>query len=529
MNGERALPASSRLRVFAPLFLLTSHVSPLFAQRHDALHYDIAITLPATDSVIHAVVTTRWRLTGSRPAVLDLDASLTVTAASVDGRPVRWRRDGNTIVLPVSGRAGAEVTTSVDYTGIATDGLIIRGAGADRTIFADNWPERARYWLASNDDPADKASVSWQINAPSRLRVVANGRITTQDNLSGGMIRWRFDNPEPIPVYTMVVGAAVFDIAMLPAAACATRCVQVMVFTNSGDSGGPAFLNASRMIDFFSGRFGRFPYAELRHVQSTTRFGGMENATAIFYDTRAIHEGTLRETTVAHETAHQWFGDAVTEAAWLHLWLSEGFASYAAALWAEHEGGDSALRTTMADARQAVMASAVVDRPILDSAVSDPMQRLNPNNYQKGSWVLHTLRGLVGDEVFFRGIRRYVRTFEHRNALSDDFAGIMGEEAGRDLTWYFRQALSQPGYPVLEVSTEVEGGHLVISVRQVQKEAWGLFRIPNLEVLVDDRTIAVDLQGALTRVATHWAGDGPPRVVKVDPRGKWLLTVSGER
>ena len=527
MNSERAAP--TRLRVLAPLLLLTAHLSPLFAQRHDALHYDIALTLPAIDSVLRAVVTTRWRLTGPQPVVVDLDSSLAVTAATVAGHPVTWRRNGNTIELPVPATAGNDVTTSVTYSGIATDGLIIRGLGPGRTIFADNWPDRARFWLASNDHPGDKAGVSWQIDAPAMLRVVANGSVTAQDTLSGGMIRWRFENPEPIPVYTMVVGAAVFETAVLPAAGCATRCVPVSVLTYPGDSGGIAFRNASRMIDFFAERFGRFPYSELRHVQSATRFGGMENATAIFYNGPAIHDGTLREPTVAHETAHQWFGDAVTEAEWHHLWLSEGFSNYAAALWAEHEEGDSALRATMAAARSAVMASAVLDRPILDSAITDPMKQLNSNNYQKGSWVLHTLRALVGDEVFFRGMRRYVRTYEHGNALSEDFARIMEEEAGRDLSWYFRQALRQPGHPVLDVRTEVEGGHLVISVRQVQPEAWGLFRIPNLEVTVDDRAISVDVQGPLTRVATHWAGSGPPRTVRVDPGQRWLLEVRREQ
>ena len=547
MNGEREQlchaerSEAAELRPFAALRVtlrLTSYLSlltaaaPLTAQRHDALHYDIALTLSATDSILRAEVTTRWRLTGARPVILDLDSTMTVTAATVEARPVRWTRRGNTVVIPVPGRRGSQTATTVTYAGVPRDGLIIRGSGPTRTIFADNWPDRARYWLASNDHPGDKASVAWQITAPAEYGVVATGSPAGVDTLPAGALRRRFRNSEPVPVYTMVVGMADFTMTPLSPLPCAaTRCVPVSLWTAPEDAqralDGP-FRNAAGMVDFFSTLFGRFPYAELRHVQSTTRFGGMENATAIFYSSAAIHEGRLGEATVAHETAHQWFGDAVTEAEWLHLWLSEGFATYGAALWAEHEGGDSALAAAMRSARDAVMASAVVERPILDSAITDRMKLLNANNYQKGSWVLHSLRGLVGDEVFFRGIRRYVRTYEHGNALSRDFARIMGQEAGRDLTWYFRQALSQPGYPVLDVSTEVESGHLVIVIRQVQKKSWGLFRIPRLEVSLDDRTIAVDVQGALTRVATHWAGE-VPRSVTVDPKGRWLLKVSGER
>lgn len=533
MRGER-WGWKHTLRVFpltTHLSLLTA-VAPLTAQRHDALHYEIELTLSATDSILRARVSTRWRLTGARPVILDLDSALTVTGATVDARPVRWRRRGNTIVLPVTGYLGREVTTSVTYSGMPREGLLVRGSGAGRTIFADNWPDRARDWLASNDRPGDKASVAWRITAPAEFGVVATGSLTGVDTLPEGMLRRRFVNPAPVPVYTMVFGMATFTSTALSPPPCDTGCVPVMVLTTPGDSAiaisGP-FRNATRMIDFFAERFGAFPYAELRHVQSTTRFGGMENATAIFYDTRAIHEGSLAEATVAHETAHQWFGDAVTQSEWHHLWLSEGFASYGAALWAEHEGGDSALSATMRSARDAVIASPVVERPILDFAITDRMKLLNANNYQKGSWVLHSLRGLVGDEVFFRGIRRYVRSYQHGNALSGDFARIMGEEAGRDLTWYFHQALTQPGYPRLGVTTEVEGSHLVITVRQLQKKSWGLFRIPNLEVALDDRTITMDVQGALTRVATHWAGDAPPRQVLVDPKGKWLLEVRGER
>ena len=530
----RGLSSMRRFRLTTHVLRLTALLTaaaPLTAQRHDALHYDISLTLSATDTVLRAVVATRWRLTGAEPVVVDLDAALTVTGATVDARPVRWQRRGSTVVVPVTGRAGREVTTTVSYAGVPKDGLIIRGSGASRTIFADNWPDRARYWLASNDHPGDKASVAWQITAPSEYGVVATGRLTAVDTLPAGMLRRRFVNSEPVPVYTMVIGMANFTVTPLSPLPCDTGCVPVSLWTAPEDAQGARdgpFRNAAAMIDVFAGLFGRFPYGELRHVQSTTRFGGMENATAIFYDTRAIHEGRLNEATVAHETAHQWFGDAVTETEWHHLWLSEGFASYGAALWAEHQGGDSALAATMRSAREAVMASPVVERPILDSTITDRMKLLNANNYQKGAWVLHSLRAMVGDEVFFRGVRRYVRTYQHRNALSRDFARIMGEEAGRDLTWYFRQALAQPGYPVLAVSTEAEGGHLIVAVRQVQKKAWGLFRMPKLEIMLDDRTIAVDVQGALTRVATHWTGEAP-RTVTVDPHNKWLLAVRGER
>jgi len=500
--------------------------------RHDAQSYAFSLHLSDTSTIVSVEVETAWRLTGRGPVVLDLDSTWAIGKAEVNGRAVRWRREGNRVVIPVAGRAGTTVTTRVQYAGTPTDGLVVRSAGADRTIFADNWPDRARHWLASQDHPADKASVSWTIDAPPGFTVVANGRLEGVDSSSAGRAVWRFLNPEPIPVYTMVIGMARLAVTKLPPAGCPSRCVPVSVITYPADSAfavdGP-FRNASAMVEFFSNRIAPFPYAELRHVESSTRFGGMENATVIFYDEKGYRARRTREETVAHETAHQWFGDAVTEADWHHLWLSEGFASYGAALWDERQGGDSALRATMRTARATVLASAITERPILDSAVTDRMRLLNSNNYQKGAWVLHSLRGLMGDSGFFRGLTRYYLAFAHRNALSSDFARVMAETAGQDLGWFFRQSLTQPGYPVFEVATEVEGGHLVLTLRQVQKKAWGSYRIPNLRVRLDDRVLTVDVTGPTTQIATHWAGDLAPRVVEIDPDGWWLLSVRGEK
>ena len=525
-----------RLCVLASLFA----AAPLTAQdplagrwdnvrlHHDALRYDIALSLPDSGGFISAEVTTRWRLTGPGPVVIDLDSILTVRRVTANGASAAWRREGNRILIPVRGRAGDTVTTAVRYDGVPRDGLLLRGAGTERTVFADNWPDRARHWLAAQDHPADKAAVGWRIEAPAGYVVLATGSLLGVDSLPDGRRRWRFDNPAPVPVYTMVAGMARLAVTPLPKAGCPARCVPVSVLTYPADSAfavdGP-FRRASEIVEFFSARIAPFPYGELRHVESSTIFGGMENATAIFYDEKGYRERRTSERTVAHETMHQWFGDAVTEADWHHLWLSEGFATYGAALWAEHVGGDSALRAAMREEKETLIHRPIIERPILDSTVTDRMQLLNPNNYNKGAWVLHSLRGLMGDSAFFAGLAGYFRRYEHRNALSSDLARIMGQAAHRDLGWYFRQALLQPGYPVLEVTTELDAGHLLVTVRQVQKEAWGTYRMPDLEIRLDQRVLRVDVEGPITRVATHWEGDRPPAVVEVDPAGWWLVEV----
>ncbi len=531
------------------LFLAQVAQAPLAARhdaerpRHDATHYDVWIRLADSGSVFQAAVTTAWRLTGREPVRINLDSAYRVRSLTIDGRPAAYRRQGaDLLVVTLPRTPKATVVTKIEYDGappkfvradrrqseLLDDGLVQRGSGPSRKIFADNWPNRARKWLAAQDHPSDKATVSWTIEAPSGLTVAANGALLGKEPLADGHTRWRFAIDRPIPVHTMVLGAARMAVAELAPAMCAIRCVPVSVYTYPEDSAwavnGP-FKRAPEMIDFFSTLVAPYPYSELRHVETSTIFGGMENTTIIFYDEAGYTSRRLTESTVAHETAHQWFGDAASQRDWHHLWLSEGFATYSGALWAGHVGGDSALRAAMANNREAVRRSPATEQPIIDPKATDLLGLLNTNNYPKGAWVLHTLRGLIGDSAFFRGIRKYYQTYEHGTALSSDLARIMSNEAGSDLTWYFTQALTQPGYPIIKVNTKLEGGHLVIELTQVQKPEFGRYRLPNLEIKVAGRTIRVAMMGRTARTVTHWDGEGQP-TVEVDPNTWWLLDVA---
>lgn len=505
-----------------PLAARVDSVRPL----HDALHYDVTLTLPAEGQRIEARVRTRWRIGGPAPIRIDLDSVFVIAAATVNRRPVTPNGRGLPYLLPHAAGVGDTVETELHYAGVPGDGLVIRDGAQGRTIFADNWPDRARRWLAAQDHPSDQATVAWHIDAPADLTVVATGAFVDTET-RGERTVWRFALDTPTPVHTMVVGAARLAVTSLGQGGCAERCVPVSVYAYPPDSawavGGP-FRRAAAMIDFFSDRFGPMPYPVLRHVQSSTIFGGMENSTAIFYDERSWSSQRLSEATVAHETAHQWFGNAVSQADWHHLWLSEGFATYGAALWEEHLGGRTALRAVMQGAATTVRRASVHDRPIIDPAETRLMSLLSANNYPKGAWVLHSLRGLVGDSAFFAGLRRWIATASHRGASSRDFADVMAAVSGQDLDWYFRQALTQPGFPMLEVQTAHRGSMAMVTIRQVQPEAWGTYRIPALEVQVDRQLHRVTLEGRQVTLTVPKEDAGPAEVT-LDPNGWWLMQV----
>lgn len=517
------------LALQGPLGLIADTVHPT----HDALHHDITIVVGDTGSHILGLAQTTWKLRSADPIDVPLDSAFRVIRVLTDGEGdtrmgrITFALDvGGGVYIPHHRSAGDTLRTSIRYHGPVRDGLIIRtDSSGRRTVFADNWPDRVHHWLPIPDHPSDKATVDFHVEVGPGTTVIANGVLVKVDTLPRGRLRWNFSMRQRIASYGMVFGAGPLVTSVVPPAACDVKCVPLSVVTYPEDSAwavdGP-FRRATDMIEFFSQFIGPFPYDRLSHVQSTTIFGAAENPTAIFYDGAAYPARRVRELTVAHETAHQWFGDAVTEADWHHLWLSEGFATYFAALWLEHADGDSAFRAEMRGRAETVFASKATERPILDAGATDLMGLLNSNNYPKGAWVLHTLRGLVGEPAFRAGIRDWYATYRDSTALSSDFAAVMTRAAGRDLTWYFQQALTQPGYPKLAVSWTRKGGALVLTLRQVQPAEWGVYRMPGLGVRVNGKLVRVDIESPETVVRVEPAGKLPP-VIVVDPDGWWLL------
>ena len=238
------------------------------------------------------------------------------------------------IILPQKGLLGGSTTLKITYQGIPEDGLIIgKNKYGDRTFFGDNWPNRAHQWIPCNDHPRDKASVEFIVTAPSHYQVVANGEKIQEYPASEGLKTTHWREKVPLPTKVMVIGAGRFAIENngqvqgIPSS--------IWVFPQNRLEGFSDFKPSLIVLDWFSRNIVPFPFSKLAHVQSKTRWGGMENAGAIFYFENAVNGKNERESLIAHETAHQWFGNSATEADWRHVWLSEGFATYCTVLYLE--------------------------------------------------------------------------------------------------------------------------------------------------------------------------------------------------
>ena len=483
---------------------LTAAVSAQAQESHpyrpgvDVLDYAITIDLPDTGSVIRgdAMLTVR-RTARLDTLVLDL-RRLRVTRVAVDDRTRRTRRTDSTIHIPLPRGDSGTYRVRVLYTGRVTDGLIVRRDSLRRwTYFGDNWPNRARFWIPSVDHPSDKATVTWTVRAARNRTVVANGRLQETRAIGTGRSRrtlTRYREAKPIPTYLMVVAAAPLVRHDLGDTACGLaemqRCVRQSVYVAPERKAilPGNFARAGEMVRFFSSVVAPYPYEKLAHLQSATRFGGMENASAIFYADGLFRRGTgVGEGLIAHETAHQWFGNSATEREWPHLWLSEGFATYFAELWTERAHGDTAFRAAMARIRGVILAdtTAVPKRPVIDTIETDLLGLLNRNSYQKGGWVLHMLRSELGDSAFFGGVRAYYAKHKHATALTADLQAALEASSGRKLDVFFDQWLRRPGYPEIDVTWATDSTSRTIGLTIAQGERFGAFEFPLRLALTD--------------------------------------------
>jgi aminopeptidase N len=363
----------------------------------------------------------------------------------------------------------------IEYFGIPGDGLIISdNKFGSRSFFGDNWPDRAHHWLPVIDHPSDKAEVEFKIIAPQHYEIIASGALIERINLSDGKSLHHFKSKQEYPTKVMVLAASEFKVT--PYDTLKGVPISSWIYEEN-KTGEMDYLPSVAVFQFFSDTIGDYIYPKLVNVQSKTRYGGMENAGNIFYFENSVNGKNEVEALIAHEVAHQWFGNACTEKDWPHIWLSEGFATYMTDLYWEHKYGAEAFWKRLEKERKAVInfgkkRSALV----VDSTVNDLMYLLNPNSYQKGAWVLHMLRNEIGDDLFFRVMQEYYDKYKYSNAETADFIETAERISGKDLGVFFRQWLYSEMNPDFEITWFIEEDErlkdkmLILKVKQKHED-----------------------------------------------------------
>ena len=414
---------------------------------------------------------------------------MTVTAVTAGGAPVAFthRNDRLHIDLPHPSQAGAAWTFTVAYHGTPATGLQIgNNRYGDRGFFSNDWPDLARNWVATIDHPSMKAAVAMTVTAPAKYRVISNGQPVEETDLTDGRRRTAWREDTPIPTWQISLGAAPFAVAHFGA----VRGVPLSawVYPQERDDSFRGFGDATPPIfEFFSDHIGPYSYEKLAQVEATTVSGGMELASDIFYGYRGVPGRQL----VAHEMAHQWFGDSATERDWDDVWLSEGFATYFALLYTEHaDGRDAFLAGVRRSADQAIAyALAHPDSTVVHDNLADVSKVLanNAQIYQGGAQVLHMLRGVLGDDRFWAGIRLYYSRFRNGNASSDDFRHAMEDACraaadcpaeARDLSWFFHEWLNRGGILKVDGTWRYDPAAKQVVVSLDQTQTSGRYRMP---------------------------------------------------
>jgi aminopeptidase N len=247
----------------------------------------------------------------------------------------------------------------------------------------------------------------------------------------------------------------------------------------------------------------------------------MENASAIFYFEESVKSPEIEEL-MAHEIAHQWFGDGASEKSFWHLWLSEGFATYMTNLYLENKYGVDTLKKRLSDDRKKVLSFEKKRlTPVVDTAVKGQyMQLLNANSYEKGGWVLHMLRHKLGDELFWKGVRNYYAKYRGSNANTDDLRQVMEQTSGQDLKLFFNQWLRTAGHPDLNVAWHYDAGKGTVDISIEQKQD-NVYVFP-LEITIAGQlhTITVNGKAATAQIAVK----AKPETIVADPNVNLLAT-----
>ncbi len=465
---------------------------------------------------------------------IDAPGSKGMTVLSVEsaGKTVTFQHEADVLLisLPYPSKKDQRLQFTITYQGTPATGLVIgNNKYGDRCFFSDNWPNKGRNWLPMIDHPYDKATCEFIVTAPAHYQVISNGLLVEKTDMPGGTRLTHWKQSVPIAPWLFTLGVARFAVQEVDTFE--GKSIQTWVYHQDREAGFYDFaVPTKRALEFYSSYIGPFSYEKLANIQSNAVGGGMEAASAIMYgDNSVTGKRTERwRNIIIHEVAHQWFGNSVTEYDWDDVWLSEGFATYFTLLFIEHEYGRDAFLEKLDKSKE------IVDRfnslnpgyRIVHDNLKDMRKVTTIQTYQKGCWILHMLRGVMGTDNFWQGIRTYYQKYRNSHACTLDFQREMEEASGKDLSIFFQQWLYEPG------ALEVAGGwkynptskEVEIVLDQVQEDG-SLFEMP-MEVALyfedQDQSQLEVLQ--ISKKSNHFIIKVPemPQKIKLDPN-TWVL------
>lgn len=508
-------------------------------------------------AVLEGKATYTFAAAGQRVESIRLDAGslevIAVREGGTEGKPLEWSHEKGVLQIrlrePIGpsepAEAAAPMSLVIEYR--VTDprhGMTFSSAipsvdgqpAVAAEVHTQGEPQMNHNWFPVHDFPNIRLATEVVMDVPRGVSVSANGRLIEHKTAENREI-WHWLQEIPHVPYLVSVVAGNFQRTELPAP---VSGVPMAVWTRPAHAGmaSATYANTDRMMGCFGRVFGR-AYPWDRYDQLVVRnfgAGGMENTSATtmnsgaLLDATALLEGDM-DGLISHELCHQWTGDWMTCRSWEHIWLNEGWATYGTALWMEERDGvdgyyDSVLGSfgVAADDSGAGRGTPVVMPQAMCSRVygsAGETFRRAANPYPKGASILHMLRRLLGDEVFFRGVRLYTARHGGKLVETDDFRACLEEVSGRSLEEFFAQWCFRPGCPLVKVAASYDAGLRILSLSVEQKSRGDAispmkFGLPILvRTALGERTLLIGVTGAITE--RQFELDGPPTMIVVDP------------
>ena len=395
---------------------------------------------------------------------------LRIASITVNGTSATSTRKGETLTVQLPDKGAAkDYKVEIRYSGKPTAGIYFIDPDASYPahstfVYSIGTPEDNRYWLPTYDFPDNKATSEGFITIPRGWKALSNGKYegmaTVGDRTT---VHWKLSQPHSTYLISFVAGK--YDVGeekwgKIP--------VQYWVPEGLADWGKTTFGGTNKIIDFYSRQLG-FKYPYPKFAQSTVPqfiFGGVENITAVTQSIDALippDEAGLRDSTglVAHELAHQWFGDTISPANWTHTWLSESFATLMPPFCTRASKGNAAYQRE----RKGIFQGALAMRnngPVAWDDFNYPGDVYRGQIYSGGGARLFMLMDKLGEKRFWAGIRQFLKTYAFQPVTTEQFFSVMSQVSGEDLTPFMRQWFYGSGVP--EISGRVEGTSLVFKL-----------------------------------------------------------------
>jgi aminopeptidase N len=452
----------------------------------DVQHIKLDVRLDFARRSISGIATHRIAAIADALREVVFDAGeMSINEVLADGKPTQFDLADSklTIAMPRRLKVGEEVEVAINYSAHPRRGLYFVGPDEgypNKRLEAWTQGEDldSRYWFPCYDYPNDRITSEVLATVPVNFFALSNGALVrTKEDKRRRTKTWHWRHDVPHSNYLISLAAGEFAEVVdrhgdLP--------VTYYVAPGREADAKRAFGNTPKMIAFFERKIGvPYPYAKYAQVAvSDFIFGGMENSSATTQTADTLHDARAHldftsDPLVAHELAHQWWGDLLTCRDWSHAWLNEGFATYFEALWSEENLGPDEFAWNLRRDREAYFHedSSRYRRPIVCNRYRAPIELFDRHLYEKGSLVLHMLRHEVGDALFFKALNLYCTRNRGRNVITQDLQNAFEEATGRNLDWFFDQWVYKEGHPALEVSSVYDAKRKLASVTVKQTHA----------------------------------------------------------